>query len=159
MKAAVLTVSDGVSRGEREDASGDLLADLLTADGFEVERRVVPDDRDAITAALGELAARAQVVLSTGGTGVAPRDVTPEATAAVLDRQAPGIAEAIRADSIAKTPHGLLSRGLAGTSGAALVVNLPGSTGGCRDGYEVLRPALNHAVELLTDQATTHSQT
>ncbi len=159
MRAAILTVSDGVSRGEREDASGDLLADLLTADGFEVERRVVPDDRDAITASLGELAARAQVVLSTGGTGVAPRDVTPEATAAVLDRQAPGIAEAIRADSIAKTPHGLLSRGLAGTSGAALVVNLPGSTGGCRDGYEVLRPALNHAVELLTDQATTHSQT
>jgi molybdopterin adenylyltransferase len=159
MRAAILTVSDGVSRGEREDASGDLLADLLTADGFEVERRVVPDDRDAITAALGELAARAQVVLSTGGTGVGPRDVTPEATAAVLDRQAPGIAEAIRADSIAKTPHGLLSRGLAGTSGAALVVNLPGSTGGCRDGYEVLRPALNHAVELLTDQATTHSQT
>ena len=143
MRAAVLTVSDGVSRGEREDASGDLLAELLAVDGFEVERRVVPDDRDAITVALSELA----------------EDVTPEATIAVLDRQAPGIAEALRADSSAKTPHGLLSRGTAGTLGATLVVNLPGSTGGCRDGYEVLRPALRHAVELLTEQTTTHSQT
>jgi molybdopterin adenylyltransferase len=159
MRAGVLTVSDGVSRGEREDASGDLLAELLAADGFEVERRVVPDDRDTITAALSELAGGARVVLTTGGTGLAPRDVTPEATIAVLDRQAPGIAEALRADSIAKTPHGLLSRGTAGTLGATLVVNLPGSTGGCRDGYEVLRPALRHAVELLTDQTTTHRQT
>jgi molybdopterin adenylyltransferase len=159
MRAGVLTVSDGVSRGEREDASGDLLAELLAADGFEVERLVVPDDRDTITAALSELAGGAQVVLTTGGTGLAPRDVTPEATIAVLDRQAPGIAEALRADSIAKTPHGLLSRGTAGTRGATLVVNLPGSTGGCRDGYEVLRPALRHAVELLTDETTTHRQT
>jgi molybdopterin adenylyltransferase len=159
MRAGVLTVSDGVSRGEREDASGDLLAELLAADGFEVERRVVPDDRDTITAALSELAGGAQVVITTGGTGLAPRDVTPEATTAVLDRQAPGIAEALRADSIAKTPHGLLSRGTAGTLGATLVVNLPGSTGGCRDGYEVLRPALRHAVELLTDQTTIHRQT
>jgi molybdenum cofactor biosynthesis protein B len=159
MRAAVLTVSDGVSHGERDDVSGDLLAELLVADGFEVERRVVPDDRDSITAALSELADGAQVVLTTGGTGLAPRDVTPEATTAVLDRQAPGIAEALRADAIAKTPHGLLSRGTAGTLGATLVVNLPGSTGGCRDGYEVLRPALRHAVELLTEQATTHSQT
>ena len=159
MRAGVLTVSDGVSRGEREDASGDLLAELLAADGFEVERRVVPDDRDTITTALSELAGGAQGVLTTGGTGLAPRDVTPEATIAVLDRQAPGIAEALRADSIAKTPHGLLSRGTAGTLGATLVVNLPGSTGGCRDGYEVLRPALRHAVELLTDQPTTHRQT
>jgi molybdopterin adenylyltransferase len=159
MRAGVLTVSDGVSRGEREDASGDLLAELLAADGFEVERRVVPDDRNTITTALSELAGGAQVVLTTGGTGLAPRDVTPEATIAVLDRQAPGIAEALRADSIAKTPHGLLSRGAAGTLGATLVVNLPGSTGGCRDGYEVLRPALRHAVELLTNQTTTHRQT
>jgi molybdopterin adenylyltransferase len=159
MKAAVLTVSDGVSRGEREDASGELLAELLGADGYEVARRVVPDERQAISEALEALAREAQVVLTTGGTGVAPRDVTPEATADVLDRQAPGISEALRADSIARTPHGLLSRGVAGTLGSALVVNLPGSVGGCRDGYEVLRPALSHAVGLLTEQATTHSQT
>jgi molybdopterin adenylyltransferase len=159
MKAAVLTVSDGVSRGERKDASGDLLAELLAADGYDVERRVVPDERPAISTALTELADEAQVVLTTGGTGLAPRDVTPEATLDVLDRQAPGISEALRADSVARTPHGLLSRGAAGTLGTALVINLPGSPGGCRDGYEVLRPALRHAVRLLTEQATTHSQT
>jgi molybdopterin adenylyltransferase len=159
MKAAVLTVSDGVSRGERDDASGDLLAELLVADGYDVERRVVPDERPTISTALTELAGEAQVVLTTGGTGLAPRDVTPEATLDVLDRQAPGISEALRADSVARTPHGLLSRGAAGTLGTALVVNLPGSTGGCRDGYEVLRPALSHAVGLLTAQATSHSQT
>jgi molybdopterin adenylyltransferase len=159
MKAAVLTVSDGVSRGERDDASGDLLAELLAADGYDVERRVVPDERQAISTALRELAPEVQVVLTTGGTGLAPRDVTPEATADVLDRQAPGIPEALRADSVARTPHGLLSRGVAGTLGSALVVNLPGSTGGCRDGYEVLRPALTHAVALLAEEATIHSQT
>ena len=159
MKAAVLTVSDGVSRGERDDASGDLLAELLAADGYDVERRVVPDERETISTALRDLAPEVQVVLTTGGTGLAPRDVTPEATADVLDRQAPGIPEALRADSVARTPHGLLSRGVAGTLGSALVVNLPGSTGGCRDGYEVLRPALTHAVGLLTEEATIHSQT
>ena len=159
MNAAVLTVSDRVSRREAEDASGDVLAELLRADGYEVTRRVVADEADGIAAAIEELAAGAQLVLTTGGTGLAPRDVTPEATRTVLQREAPGIAEALRADSIAKTPHGLLSRGVAGVLGGTLVVNLPGSTGGCRDGYAVLRPALGHALSLLADEPTAHQQT
>jgi molybdenum cofactor synthesis domain-containing protein len=159
MNAAVLTVSDRVSRGEADDASGDLLGDLLGADGYTVERRVVPDEAGEIAAAIEDLAAAANVVLTTGGTGLAPRDVTPEATRTVLQREAPGIAEALRADSIAKTPHGLLSRGVAGVVGSTLVVNLPGSTGGCRDGYAVLRPALAHALSLLADEPTRHVQT
>jgi molybdopterin adenylyltransferase len=159
VKAAVLTVSDGVSAGERDDASGDLLVELLGAEGYEVERRVVPDDRDAIADAIVELAEDAALVLTTGGTGLGPRDVTPEASAEVIDRPAPGIAEAIRADSIAKTPHGLLSRGIAGVRDRTLVVNLPGSPGGCRDGFAVVQPALGHALELLAGEQTAHRQT
>jgi molybdopterin adenylyltransferase len=159
VKAAVLTVSDGVSAGERDDASGDLLAGLLAAEGYDVERRIVPDDREAIADAIVELAEDATLVLTTGGTGLGPRDVTPEATAEVLERPAPGIAEAVRADSIGKTPHGLLSRGLAGVRDRTLIVNLPGSTGGCRDGFAVLQPALRHALELLAGEQTAHRQT
>lgn len=157
MRAVVVTVSDGVAAGEREDKSGDLLAELLAEDGFEVARTVVPDEREAIAEAIA--AADAELVLTTGGTGVAPRDVTPEATVDAVERLAPGIAEAIRADAAAKTPHGLLSRGVAGTRGRTLVVNLPGSTGGCRDGYAVLRPALKHALELIAGEPTAHRQT
>ena len=159
MNAGVLTISDRVSRGTVADTSGDILDELLRADGYEVERRVVPDEADEIARAIEELAAGAGVVLTTGGTGLGTRDVTPEATRTVLQRDAPGISEALRADSIAKTPHGLLSRGVAGVVGRTLVVNLPGSPGGCRDGYAVLRPALAHAVSLLQDAPTEHAQT
>ena len=160
MKAAVLTVSDGVHHGTREDRSGDTLVELLTADGFEVERLVVPDEGEAISDAIVELAGRNRLVLTTGGTGFTPRDVTPEATRPVLDREAPGIAEAIRADARTRTPHALLSRGVAGLRGSTLVVNLPGSPGGCRDGFAVLQPALVHGLELAEgDQSSRHRQT
>jgi molybdopterin adenylyltransferase len=159
MKAAVITVSDGVSQGTREDQSGDLLASLLAEDGYEVERRIVPDDRNAIADAIAELAEEAALVLTTGGTGLGPRDVTPEATREVIERDAPGIAEALRADSLSRTPNALLSRGVAGVRGQTLVVNLPGSPGGCRDGFAVLRPALEHALALLAGEPTAHKQT
>jgi molybdopterin adenylyltransferase len=160
VRAAVLTVSDGVHAGTRDDGSGDALEELLVAEGFEVLRRVVPDERESIAMAIAELADDARVVFTTGGTGFAPRDVTPEATRALIDREAPGISEAIRADAVARTPHALLSRGIAGLRGATLVVNLPGSTGGCRDGFAVLRPALRHGLELAAGEAASrHEQT
>jgi molybdopterin adenylyltransferase len=160
VRAAVLTVSDGVHSGDRQDASGDALDALLSEDGFDVARRAVPDDHDVISAAISELAVDAAVVLTTGGTGFAPRDVTPEATQPLLEREAPGVAEAIRADARERTSHALLSRGVAGLVGSTLVVNLPGSTGGCRDGYAVLRSALRHGLELAAgDTSTPHRQT
>jgi molybdenum cofactor synthesis domain-containing protein len=156
----VLTVSDGVHAGEREDRSGEALEELLRDDGYEVERRVVPDELEEIGRAIADLADQAALVLTTGGTGFAPRDVTPEATRPKLEREAPGIAEAIRADALTRTPHALLSRGVAGLVGSTLVVNLPGSTGGCRDGYAVLRAALRHGLELAAGEtATPHRQT
>ena len=159
MRAAVLTVSDGVAAGVRDDRSGDILVGLLAEEGFEVERLVVADELEEIEAAITSLSNRATLLLTTGGTGLAPRDVTPEATESVIDRQAPGIAQAIRADAITKTPHGLLTRGIAGVRGRTLVVNLPGSPGGCSDGFAVLRPALRHALELIADEPTEHRQT
>ena len=152
-------MSDGVAAGEREDESGLLLVELLQAEKYEVEHRVVPDERPQIAAAIRELSQRAEIVLTTGGTGVSPRDFTPEATESVLDRHVPGIAEALRADAIQKTPHGLLGRGVAGIRGQTLVVNLPGSPGGCRDGFELIKPALQHAVALIAGEQTAHQQT
>lgn len=161
MKAGVLTVSDGVHAGVREDLSGEALDELLRGEGFDVVRDVVPDDQAAIAGAITRLSDDGVLlILTTGGTGFAPRDVTPEATRTVLERDAPGIAEAIRADALARTPHALLSRGVAGLRGRTLIVNLPGSPGGCRDGFAAVQPALRHGLELASgDKTTAHRQT
>jgi molybdenum cofactor synthesis domain-containing protein len=149
--AAVLTVSDRSAAGLREDASGPLLAGLLEAAGWQVsERRVVPDEAAAIEAALADLAARAiPLVLTTGGTGLSPRDVTPDATLAVADREVAGIAEAIRAAGLGQTPHAMLSRATAAVLGRTLIVNLAGSPRGAENGFRTLAPILEHAVRLV----------
>lgn len=152
VRLAILTVSDGVSRGARVDRSGDTLAAWAAARGHIVAaRRVVPDDPALIEAALVEWAGTGTIdlVLTTGGTGLTERDLTPEATRAVIEREAPGIAEAIRFEGASKTDFTWLSRGVAGIRGRTLIVNLPGSTGGVRDGVAVLDRILVHAVQLL----------
>lgn len=157
MKAGVLTVSDRVSRGEAEDASGPTAIASLAGLGFEVDWRVVPDETEDIIAALRKwIDDDVALILTTGGTGLSPRDVTPEATAQLIERPAPGLAEAARAAGIAKTPHAMLSRGLAGVSGRTLIVNLPGSTSAVEESLAVIRPVLLHAVGLLRDQPTDH---
>ncbi len=153
--AAVLTVSDKGSRGEREDTSGDALEEGLTAMGVaSVERAIVPDEQDEISAALRRWADETNVnlVLTTGGTGMTSRDVTPEATLAVLDRQAPGFAEAMRAGSLAATPHAMISRAVSGMRGRTLIINMPGSPNACREQFAMIAKALPHAVEKLQDR-------
>ena len=151
MKAAVITCSNRSASGERPDDSGELLESMLDAAGHEVVlREIVPDDIDRIRAVVRQaLDAGANAVITTGGTGLTPTDVTPQAVAPLLDREIPGIAEAIRLASRDKVPTSILSRGVAGTIGAALVVTLPGSPGGVRDGMAILAPVLDHAVSQL----------
>jgi molybdenum cofactor synthesis domain-containing protein len=149
-RAAVLTVSDGVTQGTRADESGDVAAQLLREAGFDVsDRRVVPDERPGIESALRELAATHGLVVTTGGTGFGPRDVTPEATRAVIEREAAGLAELMRATGLAHTPLAALSRAVAGALGPTLILNLPGSPQGVRESLSAVLPVIPHAVELL----------
>jgi molybdenum cofactor synthesis domain-containing protein len=147
--ALVLTVSDRSYEGTREDASGAVLQARLATLGFEVERRVVPDDMARIAEALLGGAARHRLVISTGGTGLTPRDVTPQATAGILDYEVPGIAEAMRAEGRRHTPLAALSRGLVGVRGGSLIVNVPGSPKAATESFDVLEPLLVHALETL----------
>ena len=159
MRIGILTVSDLGAQGQREDTSGDAILAWAARHGYEVVvRSVVPDETGVIARKLGRWADSGEVdlVLTTGGTGLSARDVTPEATAAVLERPAPGIAEALRAASGPKFPRAWLSRGFAGTRGRTLIVNLPGSTSGVEDGLSVLDDLVEHAVDLVTGTRTSH---
>jgi molybdenum cofactor synthesis domain-containing protein len=152
MKAAILTVSDKGSRGERTDASGPAIRRMLEPLGAEVAAvDIVPDERETISAKLRHYAdiLKCDLVLTTGGTGFSPRDVTPEATMDVIERPAPGIPEAMRARSLSKTPMAMISRATAGIRGRTLIINLPGSERAVRECLEVIQPVLGHAVEVL----------
>ncbi len=158
MNAAVVTVSDRASRGEAEDRSGPAVAAILRDLGLDVsETRIVPDGIESVAGTLRELATSASLIVTTGGTGFAPRDLTPEATKSVIEREAPGLAEAMRSATFGRNPHGMLSRGCAGIVGSTLIVNLPGSLRGATESLETVAPALMHGLELLNATASDHN--
>jgi molybdopterin adenylyltransferase len=159
IRIAILTISDAGSRGERADTSGDAIASWATDRGYELaERALVPDETGRIASTLAGWAdqGKADLILTTGGTGLSPRDVTPEATRAILEKEAPGIAEALRVAVYPRFPRAALSRGTAGVRGRSLIVNLPGSPGGVRDGLGVLEALVEHAVQVIRGERTEH---
>jgi molybdopterin adenylyltransferase len=152
IRAVVITISDACSRGERKDTSGEALAQLLTELGAEiVAKRILSDDPDPLADALREFADWRDVnlIITTGGTGLGPRDNTPEATLSVIEREAPGLAEAMRIETLKQTPMAMLSRGVCGVRSGALIINLPGSPKGVRESFAVIAPVLKHAIALL----------
>lgn len=156
VSAVVLTVSDGVSAGTRKDSSGDRLEEILTNLGMSVSRLLVPDEADQISAALRSAASGARFVVTTGGTGLGRRDVTPEATLAVLEREAPGLTHAMLAAGLAKTPMAALSRARAGSVGDTLIVNVPGSPKGATESLEAIIELIPHALQLLSGDNRHH---
>ena len=154
--ARVITVSDGVSAGAREDLSGEALEEMLAAEGYLVSRDLVPDERERISAAIRQAAGEVSLVVTTGGTGFGPRDVTPEATLDVVEREAPGLAQTMIAVGLESTPMAALSRGRAGSAGACLVVNVPGSPRGATESLEAILGVIPHALRLLAGDTGHH---
>jgi len=155
IRFAILTISDKGYKGEREDKSGPLLRNIIIENQGEVRiMKIIPDERELIEKELKEIADKGEVdiILTTGGTGFSPRDVTPEATKAIIEREAPGLAEAMRLKSFEITPHAMLSRGVAGIRKKSLIVNLPGSPKGAKENFEIILPALKHGIEILKGQ-------
>jgi molybdenum cofactor synthesis domain-containing protein len=156
-KAAVVTVSDSVAAGDNEDVSGDVAREMLADIGFDVtETSVVSDGEESVAAELLRLSGSVSLIVTTGGTGLSPRDLTPEGTRRVIEREIPGIAEAMRADTFGKVPFGMLSRGVAGLRGGCVIVNLPGSPKAVREGLAVIGPVLEHAVDIASGDFGDH---
>jgi molybdenum cofactor synthesis domain-containing protein len=160
IRVVVITVSDRSARGEREDVSGPLLVELLEAMGAQiVAREILPDELEPLARKLRDYAGRADVnlIVTTGGTGLAPRDNTPEATRSVIEREAPGLSEAMRSQTLSQTPMAMLSRGVCGIRSATLIINFPGSPKGVRESFRVIKPVLSHAIALLSGEHQTEA--